>query len=130
METITSTIIYLVLGFIGGYACRVLFDRRRDDTALQGVRSAGSINSQLDASTGSIQNGIDNAKASVSRSEDRAGKMEEIAQGIAAGTDKLDESVERNTGHIEQAERTVKTTKARARKIREILAKAEKQQKS
>ncbi|MBP5595339.1 MAG: hypothetical protein J6Y02_08150 [Pseudobutyrivibrio sp.] len=130
METITNTIIYLILGFIGGYACRVLFDRRRDDTALQGIRSARDINSQLDNTTGQLQERTDSAKASASRAKDRAGEMEEGAQRVTDRVNQLDESVERNSEHIEQAKESTKTARSRVEKIREILAKAEKRKKS
>ena len=129
METITSTIIYLILGFIGGYACRVLFDRRRDEAALQGVRSARDINSKLDNTTGQLQERTDSAKASVGRAKDRAGEMEEGAQRITDRTAQLSESVERNSEHIEQAEKSAKTARSKVAKIREILAKAEKRKK-
>ena len=126
METIINTIIYLVLGFIGGYACRVLFDRRRDDTALQGVRSARDINSQLNESTGELEERVDSVKTSVERAEGRAREMEEESQRITAGTDKLIQSAERTSEHIEQAKGDAEAARERVGKIRKLLAKAKK----
>ena len=126
METIINTIIYLILGFIGGYSCRVLFDRRSDDRALQGIRSARDINSQLNESTGEIQRGVDSVKTSVERAEGRAGEMEEESQRIAEGTDKLIQSAERTSEHIEQAKGDAEAARERVGKIRKLLAKAKK----
>ena len=130
METIINTIIYLILGFIGGYSCRVLLDRRTNESALQGIRSARNINSQLDTSTGELEERVDSAKASVSRSEDRVREMEEGAQRVTDRVNQLDESVERNSVHIEQAKGDAKAARSRVAKIREILAKAEKRKKN
>ena len=130
METIINTVIYLILGFIGGYACRVLLDRRTNESALQGIRSARDINSQLDNTTGELEKRVDSAKESAGRAKDRAGEMEEGAQRVTDRVNQLDESVERNSVHIEQAEKSARTARSRVEKIREILAKAEKRAKA
>ena len=126
MENITSYIIVSIISFIAGFVVRLCLDRRSDDRALQGIRSARDINSQLNESTGEIQRGVDSIKTSVERAEGRAGEMEERAQRIEAGTDKLLQSAERTSEHIEQAKGDAEAARERVDKIRKLLAKAKK----
>ena len=128
METIINTIIYLVLGFIGGYSCRVLFDRRTDESALQGVRQARDITKAIEAGNKDMSGTVSDIKEGIKRAETATGEMEEELDRIEQGNQLVSTAVERAERAASEAEHALERAEGSVGSIRKILSQAKKKE--
>ena len=130
MENITSYIIVSLISFIAGFLLDLYLHRRTDGEPEDRIGKAQDINSQLDTGTGQLEERTVTVKRTIINAEDRTGEMAEVAQRIADGTDKLNQSVKRSTVAVAKAEGAIRTAEDSIARIEKILESAEIQPKN